>query len=605
MFHRLARRRFLSISGTFAAAIGWAAVCMAATAGVAVRPHPRLFTDAAGFESVKAGIATDELVRLGAENARYVADRALGRPLPVHRVTDGRRMLSISRQACDDIMNLAMSYRLFGDRRHLEKAEEVMREVAAFKDWNPSHFLDVAVMALGVSVGYDWLYGELSPEARAAIRAGLVRNGLDAGLAKPGVRKACMNWGQVCTGGILAAALAVAEDEPEKFARMIDETRRFMPDVMKMYLPNGSYPEGPGYWHFGTSYNVMAIAMLESALGDDLGLLAQPAFRETGQYLDLMTGPSGFLFNYSDGSYKRDPTWITWWFAKRFGEPGWVEPFEREAYAARLRRRKGEEFASPLALFYLFRRPDGVKVSLPLAWRSGGTTDLTVQRSDWTKDGRFAAFKGGKATNKHGHMDGGSFVYDAKGVRWAWDIGGENYAKIEHVIGLELWRYEEGSPRYRIFRIGPFSHNTLTLDGLPHSATGDVRVLSLKGGTRSEAALDLTPLFTNATRVVRRGLMLADGFRIADSVEGLRAGAPIRWAMMTKAQVSRDGDGLVLSEGGKTLCVTRDVPPGASAWSVVENPHGEEWETPNEGFRQISFTVPSVPSGVEFCVTFR
>ncbi len=591
-------KRFVGI------AVSLAAICLYA-ANPAAKPHPRLFTDAKGFEEIKARMAGDELTRLGAESARFMSEKALARPLPEWKVLDGRRMLGTSHAVSTDILNLAMAYRLFGDRRYLEKAELLMRTVAAFKDWNPSHFLDTAVMAIGVAIGYDWLYSDLSSKSRATIRAALVKHGLDAAFTKPRLRQARSNWGQVCTGGILAAAFAVAEDEPEKCAKILEDTRKYMPEIMKMYLPNGSYPEGPGYWNFGTRYNVAAIAMLESALDDDFGLCSQPAFRETGYYLDLMTGPSGLMFNYSDCGPVRNPLWVTWWFAKRFGEPSWVEPFEREAYVARLKKHKGTADASPLALFYMFPRPEGVKANLPLAWRSDGVTDIVVQRSDWTKDARFAAFKGGKATNKHAHMDGGSFVYDAKGVRWAWDLGGENYAKIEKVIGMELWRYQEGSPRYEIFRIGPFSHNTLTLDGLKHCATGDVRVVSLKEGALSESVLDLTPLFTNATRVVRRGTMLKDGFRIADSVKGLRRGAPIRWAMMTKAQVARAGEDLVLSQEGRTLRVSRRAPPGTSDWTVVEEPHGKEWESKAKGFRQILFTVPASPSGVAFDVTFK
>ena len=585
-----------------------AAAAMAAAflhaADLAVKPHPRLFSDAAGFESIKVRMATDDLVRLGAEGARNMADRALQRPLPVRRITDGRRMLSISRETTRNIMNLAMAYRIYGDRRYLAKAEEIMRMVAAFDDWNPSHFLDVAVMSLGVAVGYDWLYGDLSETGRTSIRAGLVRNGLDAGLANPGVRRTRTNWGQVCTGGILAAALAVAECESEKCAAILADVKRHMPEIMRMYLPNGAYPEGPGYWHFGTEYNVMAIAMLESALGDDMGLASLPAFRETGKYVDLVTGPTGLMFNYSDCSAGRKPSWTTWWFAARFGEPGLVEPFEREAYRTLLGKHKGMD-ANPLALFWVFPRPKGVKVSLPLAWRAGGLTDIAVQRSGWTRDARFAAFKGGRGAAPHAHVDGGSFVYDAKGVRWAWDLGGEKYAKIEHVIGMQLWNRKEGSPRFDIFRIGPYSHNTLILDGLTHCVTGDVRVVSLKDGALSEAALDLTPLFTNATQVVRRGRMLPDGFSITDSVKGLRAGAPIRWAMMTKAQVVRDGGDLVLSQEGQTLRLSRNVPSGSSGWKVEEAPHGKEWESPNTGFRQITFTVPSESSGVRFDVTFR
>lgn len=577
------------------------AACSAAA--FEVKPHPRLFADAAGFESLKERLATDELLRRSAAYVRRDADKQLDMALPVRRITDGRRMLSISHETGDRVLRHAMTYRLFGDRRHLEKAEAIMRAAATFEDWNPSHFLDVAVMSFGVAVGYDWLYGDLSPEARAAIREGLVRNGLDAGIAKPGVRRSTTNWGQVCSGGVLAAALAVMEDEPEKCRRILAEVKRDLPRIMGMYQPNGSYPEGAGYWNFGTGYNVRLIAMLESALGDDFGLTSRPAFRETGYFLDMVTGPTGETFNHSDSGSGRGSSWITWWFARRFSRPDWVEPFERAAFEKELAKICGRRI-SPLTLFYLFPRPPDVKVDLPLAWRAGGVTDLVVQRSDWTKDARFAAFKGGKATNKHAHMDGGSFVYEAKGVRWAWDLGSENYAKIEHVIGMGLWRYEEGSPRYGIFRIGPFSHNTLTLDRIPHCATGDVRVVSLKDGAMSESVLDLTPLFTNAIRVIRRGTMLKDGFRISDWVEGLRKDAPIRWAMMTKAQVSRDGGDLVLSQDGRELRISRNVPPCASEWKIEDEPHGKEWESPNKGFRQISFTVPSDPSGVKFNVSF-
>lgn len=576
----------------------------AVAADPAAKPHPRLFSDAAGFESIKTRMSTSELVRLGAGHARKMADMALSRPLPERRITDGRRMLSVSHAVTRDIMNLAMAYRLFGDRRHLEKAESVMCAAAAFDDWNPSHFLDVAVMSLGVAVGYDWLHGDLSAEARELIRSGLVRNGLDAGLAKPRVRTGRTNWAQVCTGGILAAALAVAESEPAKCAAIMADVRRNMPATMRMYLPDGAYPEGPGYWHFGTGYNVVTVAILESATGDDMGLASQPAFRETARYIDMVTGPTGLMFNYSDCSHVRSPSWMTWWFASRFGEPYLVEPFEREAYTRLLNGRNMANL-SPLALFWVFPRTADATVRLPLAWRSDGVTDIAVQRSDWTVNARFAAFKGGRGSSPHAHADGGSFVYDAKGVRWAWDLGGENYAKVEHAIGMRLWDRREGSPRFGVYRIGPYSHNTLILDGLPHCVTGDVRVVSLKGGPLSESTLDMTPLFTNATRVIRRGTMLPDGFRISDSVGGLRAGAPIRWAMMTKAQVARDGGDLVLSQDGKTLRLSRSVPPGASGWNVEEAPHGREWESPNRGFRQITFTVPSVPDGVSMDVTFR
>ena len=71
------------------------------------------------------------------------------------------------------------------------------------------------------------------------------------------------------------------------------------------------------------------------------------------------------------------------------------------------------------------------------------------------------------------------------------------------------------------------------------------------------------------------------------------------------AQVAREGEDLVLSQEGRTLRVSRRTPPGTSDWTVVEEPHGKEWESKAKGFRQILFTVPASPSGVAFDVTFK
>ena len=105
--------------------------------------------------------------------------------------------------------------------------------------------------------------------------------------------------------------------------------------------------------------------------------------------------------------------------------------------------------------------------------------------------------------------------------------------------------------------------------------------------------------------LVNHAEMLADGFRITDRVQGLRAGAPVRWAMYTRAKAVREGEDVVLNESGRTLRLTRTVPAGASAWAVDEAPHGAAWECTNKGFRRLSFTVPSIPDGTEFAVTFR
>jgi hypothetical protein len=78
---------------------------------------------------------------------------------------------------------------------------------------------------------------------------------------------------------------------------------------MKAYAPDGAYPEGPMYWEYGTTSNVLLLAVLEHALGGDFGLARHPGFLATPGYFLHAFGPGGLPFNYSDcGTGAADPS---------------------------------------------------------------------------------------------------------------------------------------------------------------------------------------------------------------------------------------------------------------------------------------------------------
>ena len=124
-----------------------------------------------------------------------------------------------------------------------------MLAVAAFSDWNPSHFLDVAEMTFAMAVGYDWLFHQLGADSRKTIRTAIVQKGVTLPFTTrhKGWVRARNNWGQVCHGGLTAGALAVLEDEPELAAKTVHNALQNVHFSMDAYAPNGSYPEGPGY----------------------------------------------------------------------------------------------------------------------------------------------------------------------------------------------------------------------------------------------------------------------------------------------------------------------------------------------------------------------
>ena len=575
----------------------------AAVARAAQKGHPRLFADADGFARVKARIGSDELVKLAAEHVRTVAD-ALVPTTPSKRIKEGKRLLGVSRTALYRIATLAMAYRLYGNRTHLDRAVAEMRAVCAFEDWNPSHFLDVGEMSLAVAVGYDWLYGDLDEATRREIAAGLRRCGLDASQMKLWWIRAHNNWGQVCHAGILAAALALAEENPADAARYVQRAVDCLPISMKALAPNGSYPEGPGYWSYGMHFNVIAIALLESVLGSDFGLASKPGFREAGYYPDIVTGPSGLTFNYADGGSGRGTHPALWWFAKRFKSPEVLRYRELDnfkAYAARRDKRilgKGGHRLFPFILFWLETPEAGMSSRLPLVWDGQGPVPITIQRSSWNDDeALFVGLKGGSPSGPHGHMDGGSFVMDTKGVRWAVDLGAESYYGIER-RGMNLWSNAQNSDRWKIFRLSTWGHNVLMLDGCRQDVRGSAKVVRVRAEPPSEVALDLSTLYTNATEVLRDGKMSADGrsYVLHDVVRGFRPGGEVRWSMLTGAEAQVDGTAVVLKQKGQTMRLAQ-TGRDRGAWSVMPATGPNEWDSPNRGCSQLTFKVKADSTG--------
>ena len=575
----------------------------AAVARAAQKGHPRLFADADGFARVKARIGSDELVKLAAEHVRTVAD-ALVPTTPSKRIKEGKRLLGVSRTALYRIATLAMAYRLYGNRTHLDRAVAEMRAVCAFEDWNPSHFLDVGEMSLAVAVGYDWLYGDLDEATRREIAAGLRRCGLDASQMKLWWIRAHNNWGQVCHAGILAAALALAEENPADAARYVQRAVDCLPISMKALAPNGSYPEGPGYWSYGMHFNVIAIALLESVLGSDFGLASKPGFREAGYYPDIVTGPSGLTFNYADGGSGRGTHPALWWFAKRFKSPEVLRYRELDnfkAYAARRDKRilgKGGHRLFPFVLFWLETPEAGMSSRLPLVWDGQGPVPITIQRSSWNDDeALFVGLKGGSPSGPHGHMDGGSFVMDTKGVRWAVDLGAESYYGIER-RGMNLWSNAQNSDRWKIFRLSTWGHNVLMLDGCQQDVKGSAKVVRVRAEPPSEVALDLSTLYTNATEVLRDGKMSADGrsYVLHDVVRGFRPGGEVRWSMLTGAEAQVDGTAVVLKQKGQTMRLAQ-TGRDRGAWSVMPATGPNEWDSPNRGCSQLTFKVKADSTG--------
>lgn len=558
-----------------------------------VPAHPRLLLPRGEEQRILREVASDPLRRKLHDAIIAGADEMLGLE-PIQRIQIGRRLLDKSREGLRRSFFLSYAWRTTHDARYLRRAERELVTIAGFSDWNPAHFLDVAEMTMAMAIGYDWLYDGLSDRARVAIRDAIVSKGLDPSLNAKynswlGVSN---NWNQVCNAGMAYGAMAVYEDQPARSRAIIDRAIGSVVLPMSDYAPDGAYPEGYGYWGYGTSFNVLLLAALQGVYGSDFGLAARPGFLKTASYLENMTGPTGAAFNYSDSGAGGGLEPAMFWFAETLHDPGllFVERARLEHVAP---ERLARDRLLPAAM--VFGRGIDLGASTPprsLVRVGGGKNPVALMRTSWTDTSAiFVGVKGGSASDNHAHMDAGSFVLDAGGVRWAMDFGAENYNQIEQA-GVDLWNRAQSSPRWQVFRYNNLAHNTLTANGALQDVAGRATIRGTSSSPNFLAAVvDLSPVYVSSLASAARGIAIVDGDHVVvrDEVRSLPQATTIRWTLVTPAAVRITGPrSAELTKDGRTLQLTVVEPEVVTmkTWPTV-SPHA--YESSNAGTTMVGF----------------
>ena len=593
------------------------------------KPHPRLLATADDFARLRA--STNELVRLGCERLLFDAGEMRSFPLPIRRL-EGRRLLTVSQRALSRILTLAFAYRLTDNDRFVRRAIEEAEAVCAFRDWNPDHFLDTAEMTLAVALVYDWLYDVLTVEQRATLRKGLLKNGLREPNGTPktgGWVNAANNWGQVCHAGLVAGAIALMDEEPALAEKILVRAATALPRPMQAFAPAGGFPEGPAaYWPYAMSFNVVALEAFTKALGTDFGLANLRGFRESADYLDSVTGPTGRFFNYADASVLPDqkklsmraPEMASFWLARRFDRADTLVRWELPLYRAYCKDRTPPHPTPrrvlnrlmPLTLLWL--EPPAKKspsAELPLCRLIPGRVPIAVQRSGWDKSDWFVGLKGGSPSSPHGHMDGGSFVLDAKGVRWASDLGSEDYHRME-ASERNLWDMSQNSDRWKIFRLGAASHNIFRLNGGQQYVGGSALFVSFTNAPVAKAVMDVKGLYPGVAEATRTGTLVpGGGYFLQDHLAGVTKGTVLRWQMVTPARVkSNEKNELVLVQRGPDGEDVEMKITASDRWArwtteALEGAAGLD-ESPNPGFTLVYFQLLVPESGtLDYTVRFE
>ena len=559
--------------------------------------HPRLLLTEERMAELSGWIPTDKLLQKSVADVLARADGLLEATALRHELK-GPRLLHVSRACLDRVATLGLAWRITGDEKFAHAVRDNLLTVCAFPDWNPSHFLDTAEMSNAVGIGYDWCFPTFSEEERATIRAGLIAKGLEPGVQAYTAKRpawwttSAFNWNQVCNGGLMVGALAIAETDPKYAEVIVEHAVRSLPTALATYEPDGAWGEGPGYWGYATDYTVYGLAALRSALGHDFGLSEHTGLAKAGFFPLSACGPTGMYVAYADVGEraKRRGLPALFWLAQRYDEP---------ALAAAERTWIEGHAADPRHVIWYVPPAGDAAFAPPRDQLFRGPVELALLRSAVDDpNALFVAMKGGYNAVNHGHLDLGNFELDAFGVRWARDLGSDDY----NLPGY--WDDKQGGKRWEYYRLGSHSHNVLTLDGEQQAVAGKATFSTFSGNRKVPTAiLDIEGAWPERATRYQRGIRL-DEYRscvqVQDEIELSRA-CEVAWGMTIDAEIRMvSGDMAFLSSGGRRCNLRIESPAGAVF--TVESAERAAPEKANRGVKRLMIRLAADPGPLRLTI---
>lgn len=508
--------------------------------------HPRLLASEERFAEIKEQIKTDETMKRWYEKLHQDAEKFLKEEPPVYKLQDEIRMVDTSRLVLKRVTTLALIYRLSKDEPYLQRVWQELKAVSEFPNWNPSHFLDTAEMTHAFAIGYDWLYQYWNSQEKKLISSAIVKKGLKAALnayhQKQKWTKTETNWNQVCNGSIGIGGLAVLDEYPAIASQALYNALARLPQAMQHYEPDGAFNEGTSYWHYASKYNALILDALNTAIGKDFGLSQISGFSKTGFFPIYMTGAFGVPFNFADSKERILQSPELFWMADKFDQP--------------IYKLYQQQIAAPEALDLVWYKPSKNNSSfkqLPLDKYFRGLEVISM-RSEWENpQGIFVGFKAGDNKANHSNLDLGTFVLDALGVRWAVELGNDDY----NLPGY----FNKKKQRWTYYRMRAEGQNTLVInpdknpDQNPNSQANIIHFDSSR--KKASAIADLTSAYSPNIRQLHREITLDRQRQKILIQDDIKAKIPIEawWFMHTKAdiKISKDKKTATLFQKGVQL----------------------------------------------------
>ena len=612
--------------------------------------HPRIMIDKESVERIKGEIHTDETAKWFYDVLKEATDLTLDLTEVLKFIEDNKENgLPAGNGTCalytTRIRDFSFMWQITGEEKYAEAAYIIMDNMAELKNWRPGEFLICSETMTAMAIGYDWCYDYLKSidGALEKIETAIYEKGVRAGVtayegttedvidgnvfSRSGWRTANTNWNHISNAGCGIAAIALIDRYPEECSQLISDTIHSIELGNENYYPDGGYLEGPSYWAYGTNYLSYYMMALDNAMGTTYGILAEPGIAQTCYYRPYVTGladnPSApgikRQWNYHDSGTGLISSGMYMWYADKLKDPNLAGLRYHEVKnikdANLSNTLYGYETATPFDLIYYDKDNFNINVELPLDRYFKGI-ETVFMRSDWNdSDAIYTGLHAGKNNVNHSQMDTGNFIIEARGIRWAHDLGMGNYQLPQY-----FWR-GQWSGRYNYYRSRAESHNTIVInpqsgaDQLYNSDSPIVKYESTENG-----AIAIADMFSayGSTRVkeLHRGLMFTNN-RTAIIVQDevvMRNPSEYYWFMTTmkdnKITISKDGRSAVLKNGENRMHVQIVSENKNAKFTVMEaerlpsSPEKHALERDNGAFHKLTIHLADVES-LNLAVVFQ
>lgn len=544
--------------------------------------HPRLILLPHRLEALKNQALIDPVLQKYVDDVITTAQEILLEPAIELPEMPNARLLDHSREMVRHMLVLGFAYRWTADQRYADRAIAELLLVSQREEWRPSHFLDTAEMAAAVGIGYDWFFDRLTIDQRQIIRDALIHNALTHPLKNKALSRS-NNWCMVSNGGLVIAALAIAESEMELAQQTLDQAHLYLHACLKRFEFDGAWDEGVGYWHYTAKYLSLTFSAMQTALGTQCSLTDMQGISQAPWYIIHATDPQSILWSMADSGGKRLSAQMPnfFYFAKRFNQPIFADSEHTFAQANR---------AKPQHVIW-YEQPTGLVHTYPKGKLFQGRCPQAFFRSTWDDvNALWVGFKGGNNQTPHGHLDQGNFELTAMGVRWALDLGGEYYSVANY------WKYKREGGRWDHLRANSHGHNVLLIDDHGQDPLGEATVMDfVANDSKNYCTMDLTGVYAyHGVISAQRGINLFSHKRsllVQDEIT-LDHDGSITWGLMTRSEVQITGSEVILSQAGKQCHVKllSDIPAN---WQVCDVPTEPDHRS-NEGVKRLTLDVTAI-----------